>query len=155
MIPEMMIDTFFANAENFCGFLDKLNSFTTKQCRQLLIKLTEIYLDAIALQSSDFDTDYNEDTAVDRLYVNFGQYDIYNEIYNPYNDDQVVCGSLQDDFADIYNDLKIGIILYKQGLKNDAYFQWWWSFNNHWSYHAVDALRALNAIYIEECSKMQ
>ena len=147
-------NNFFLKAERFCNFLEEFNKFDLNNCYRLIIELTSLYLETMKLKTPKNISDFDISMEVDRVFIDFGEYDTYNEVYNPYYDEELVCGSLQDDFADIHNDLKIGLNLYNQGLEDEAAFQWWWSFNHHWCYHAVDALRTLNTIYIEKCDKI-
>jgi len=74
---------------------------------------------------------------------------LYWEIYDPYEDEKPVCGSLADDFADIYRDLTAGIVLYQRASREsvqEAVWQWKFGFETHWGRHAVDSLRALHCV---------
>jgi hypothetical protein len=54
-------------------------------------------------------------------------------------------GSLADDLADIYRDVKEGIDLLAAGeSENDVVWEWRFGFWSHWGTHAVDALRVIH-----------
>ncbi len=69
----------------------------------------------------------------------------YNEIFNPHDfeDKEPVTGDLHDDLADIYRDIKPGVILYKKGFIQEAAFEWKSSFGYHWGEHILSAMRAI------------
>ena len=140
------IDDFYIKAKQFCYLLEKMQVFDLNQCKKLIAEMMDIYKMALTLTDVESETSDVPEVKIDRLGISFGEYDAYWEIYNPYECDNAVCGSLSDDFADIYNDLKIGILLYEDKNVNDAAWQWKWSFDNHWCYHVADALRALNQV---------
>jgi len=55
-------------------------------------------------------------------------------------------GSLADDLADIYRDVRTGADLYEAGdLQDEIIWEWRFSFWSHWGWHAVDALRIVHA----------
>jgi hypothetical protein len=49
--------------------------------------------------------------------VNFGQFDYYWEVFDPYHLEKPVGASLKDDIEDIYKDVKKGILLYENNEK--------------------------------------
>ena len=69
----------------------------------------------------------------------------YWEVFDPYADDDPVCGDLIDDLSDIAADLKVGMKEYEAGRFGNAIFEWKFGANKHWGQHIVDALRALHA----------
>lgn len=95
--------------------MEELNKFEINKCHQIIINLTELYSKAMSLKIPEGSTDFDIHIDVDKVFVDFGKYNTYSEVYD----------------------------------------QMWWSFNFHWCYHAVDALRALNAIYTDVCSKIE
>lgn len=70
----------------------------------------------------------------------------YWEVFHPVADaaEQPVAGDLCDDLADIYRDLKDGLMIFDRGNDPLAVFQWAPSFGFHWGRHATGALRALH-----------
>jgi hypothetical protein len=78
----------------------------------------------------------------------FKRYNRYNEIYDNYNFDNIdpVQGSLSDDLADIYRDIKPGLRnwnLSSAKLRRDIVFSWKLDFEIHWGEHLTSVLRAL------------
>jgi hypothetical protein len=73
----------------------------------------------------------------------------YRIIYDPtiLTDNEPVNGTLADDFADIWRDLKNGLMHWHTATDTQRLgilYDWQVTFRNHWSLHVVDALRALN-----------
>ena len=60
--------------------------------------------------------------------------------------EQVVMLSLGDDLADIWRDLKQGLLALDAGAPpDDVIWEWRFGFYAHWGRHATEALRALHA----------
>lgn len=60
--------------------------------------------------------------------------------------DQHLTGDLHDDLADIWRDVRHGLDHYRAGERDEASWQWRFSFRSHWGYHAGEALRVLVAV---------
>ena len=135
---------FYEIARSFCKWIENTPKVEKTHYKELLCFLSELYNSALYIQDVESIDDIEVD--VERITISFGKADCYWEIFNSYECEEPVCGSLSDDFADIYKELKIGVILYEKGHINDAVWNWKWSFENHWSYHAVDAMRVLNTL---------
>ena len=59
--------------------------------------------------------------------------------------DERLVGSLADDLADIYRDLRDGFLLLAAGTpEDDVVWGWRHSFWSHWGEHAVNALRIIH-----------
>jgi hypothetical protein len=82
-----------------------------------------------------------------------GAWDQYCEIFDPNKDMDPIGGSLADDLADIYFDLKEGLALHESGESEPSQVIWEWrfSFDIHWGEHATSALRALYFRFRESC----
>jgi hypothetical protein len=65
-------------------------------------------------------------------------------MFDPYELDQPVAGSLSDDLLDVYRDVRRGLALWESRRDADAVWEWKFHFDAHWGAHAVDALRALH-----------
>ena len=80
-----------------------------------------------------------------------GPFDVYRAIFDPYEDasDAPVMGSLADDLADIYGDLKRGLEPWEAGDLDEASYEWRFGFEFHWGRHAVSALCAIFALHFE------
>lgn len=58
-------------------------------------------------------------------------------------DETAIFALLSDDLADIYSDLKYGLIFYEQKKFAEAFWQWTFHFNIHWGNHLVGAQKAI------------
>jgi hypothetical protein len=57
-------------------------------------------------------------------------------------------GSIADDLADTWRDLKQGLLALESGSPEaDVVFSWRHDFTSHWGRHAVNALAALHDFY--------
>lgn len=70
----------------------------------------------------------------------------YWEVFDPYDEEDLVLGNLADDFRDIAIDLKEGMFEYNQGRIGNAVFKWKLGLNTYWGQHIIDALRVLHVI---------
>lgn len=63
-------------------------------------------------------------------------------------DSEAIHGSLADDLADIYRDLKEGLTLtsVKEYPSRGIVFEWQYSFETHWGKHAINAIAVLHSI---------
>ena len=60
-----------------------------------------------------------------------------------------VAGSLSDDLADIWRDLKLGLLAMESDAADrsaDIAWHWRFSFESHWAQHAAGAIGGLNAL---------
>jgi hypothetical protein len=71
----------------------------------------------------------------------------YREVFDPYeaSEEEPVTGSLADDVADIYQDVRSGLLKWERGESGPALWEWRFNFEVHWGEHATGALRALHA----------
>ena len=77
--------------------------------------------------------------------------DYYWEIFEPFEEEEPkpVLGSLSDDLADIWRDLKSWLAEFDRGKvtsTSDAVWHWRFKFETHWGHHAAGAVVALNAL---------
>jgi hypothetical protein len=77
-----------------------------------------------------------------------GELDLYWQVFNPMRDKEAIRGSLTDDIADIYRDLKEGILLNqtRQAPVEEIGFDWRFGFYSHWGKHAMDSMRTIHHI---------
>lgn len=70
----------------------------------------------------------------------------YGNVCNPLEvpAGETALGDLADDLADIWRDLKEGLIMFDKGNRDAAGFSWQESFNTHWGTHAVNALAVVH-----------
>jgi hypothetical protein len=85
----------------------------------------------------------------ERLRDEFGDEDLYWLVFEPHSPDdhEALCGSVADDVADIYRNLKDGLVNLANGTDEAAVFwEWRFLFHCHWGRHAVNAISALHSI---------
>ena len=76
-----------------------------------------------------------------------GARDGYWLVHDPTDMEQYepVFGSLADDLADIYRDLREGLDAWDSSAsKDDAIWEWRFSFWSHWGAHLVDSVRTIH-----------
>lgn len=81
------------------------------------------------------------------MFKRFGSlpFNVYTRPFNPHNVEQEAfsVADLADDLADIWRELKPGVMLYEAGYIPAAVWHWQESFANHWGYHLVGAIYAI------------
>ncbi len=77
-----------------------------------------------------------------------GDWNLYSQVFDPTKDREAIDGSLADDIADIYRDLKEGLVLHHSDLAppDDILWEWRFGFYSHWGRHAMDALRTIHSL---------
>ncbi|MGA2003288.1 MAG: DUF5063 domain-containing protein [Terriglobales bacterium] len=80
------------------------------------------------------------------LKAKLGEWDLYWEVFDPTKDSEAIRGSLADDIADVYRDIKEGLGCQDLdlALQGDAIWEWRVGFYSHWGKHAIDALRTIH-----------
>ena len=74
----------------------------------------------------------------------FGNRRYYWEVFDPHEVSEPVAGDLGDDFADIYQDVKDGLVAFNAVSANEGLWHWQYSFRTHWGNHLVNSLRAIH-----------
>jgi hypothetical protein len=82
----------------------------------------------------------------DMLKEKLGDWESYRELFDPIGDTEPCGGSLADDLADIYRDLKEVLVRNESSSARpeNRIWEWQFSFNSHWGRHAIDALRVIH-----------
>jgi hypothetical protein len=155
---------FLISAQKFVDLLENEKiSFQDfmNYAHSLLLELyiTGYHLEEISLKYSDVDKQINndDDTFVkdQHLISKLGEECFYWEVFDPtYPEKEItqVQGFLEDDFGDIYRDLKRElekINLNSDEAIEDALWQLKFSFKYHWGNHCIDAMRALHYLWYE------
>jgi hypothetical protein len=88
------------------------------------------------------------------LKAKLGELDLYWQVSDPSKDHEAIHGSLADDFADIYRDLKEGLSLGEVHQVPPEANIWHWrlGYYSHWGEHAIDALRTIHFLLEEKLS---
>lgn len=142
---QIIAKNFYDAAVLFCEKFEFLSNAAYLNPSDLILLIMQIYTAAMHLPNTEPSTWQEAEMSIPPA-VSFGDWDCYWEIYDPFVLEEPVCGSLADDFSSIYCGLSKGIHLYEQGHVTDALWEWRFDFRNHWSFHAVDAIRVLNSL---------
>jgi hypothetical protein len=160
-------DRFAIIANKFCSVVDSASSIERTdlllQIYRILPKLIDeaISLPDVRLNDSDDPIEANSQPAFgaqvrlgerewldlyNLLKERLGDWDRYWQVFDPTEDDEAVFGTLADDIADIYRDLKEGLVLIEaHGTPSeDIIWNWRLLFYSHWGKHAMDALLAVH-----------
>jgi Domain of unknown function (DUF5063) len=155
-------DRFGSVADRFCSIVEAASSVKrTDLIVQLYRILPVLIAQAIALpeiKSDDGDESPNSrepsanvrlsDEQWRQLYEalkeKFADWNGYTQVFDPTTDKEATFGSLADDVADIYRDLKEGLVLHQthHGRVEDIIWEWRLLYYSHWGKHAIDALHA-------------
>jgi hypothetical protein len=73
-----------------------------------------------------------------------GERHSYSDVYNVYDDIEVIHFDLADDLAEIYRDIKDGLAGIEAGDEGGALWAWLYAFWSHWGNHSARAQRALH-----------
>ena len=91
------------------------------------------------------DTQWNE--FYELLKEKFGDWTLYLQVFDPTKDKEAIFGSLADDLADIYRDLKKVLTLREDDHSpvQNALWQWRFDYYVHRGHHAINALNAIHS----------
>ncbi len=160
-------DRFSAIAYQFCSVVDSGSSMKRAELLQKIYRILPALIgEAIALPDLDLRNDDDQTLELnqpaprakvrlsqqqwDRLYnllkEQLGDWDLYHQVFDPTEDTEATFGSLADDIADIYRDLKEGLVLSEthQAPPGDIVWEWRLGFYSHWGKHAMDALLTIH-----------
>ncbi len=153
---KQLIDDFVESAVEYCSLLEGHRQYPLgdflERVRELLPVL---YYRALRLPdvTSTHNRTYRDITheqwreMFDRLREYLGRHDQYWLIFDPVKKDVAdpnLC-NLSDDLADIWRDLKNGLLHWDGGPgSSEIVWQWRFHFHGHWSDHMAAALRTIN-----------
>jgi len=160
-------DRFGVVARRFCSVvenalgMDRTDLLT--QIYPLLPKLIDEAINLPDVELSDSDDQIEEtgrqaprvktrlnveewDKLYNALQEKLGNWDSYRHVFDPNEDDEAIMGSLADDIADIYRDLKEGLVPNEtqQPQPEEIIWKWRLLFYSHWGQHAIDALLVIH-----------
>lgn len=150
--------SFLVAANQFVSILEadnitKEDFIKQSHCALISLYSTGYKLQEIELIYSSVDSDFDREKLFDNknrnLISDLGLQAFYFEAFDPNFDKEgdLSQGWLVDDFADIYQDIKIELEKLKLGTNEateDALWQLKFSFRHHWSDHCINALRYLH-----------
>ena len=140
--------TFADEARSYCAFIEHAVELDVgRRLAMARMHLLRLYQAALALPEVEppDDVDAGPSPERPRGWAGFGDLDGYWEVFDPYEQDEPVGGSLSDDLLDVYADVRRGLDLWDRDVpKEAAIWEWRFHLEAHWGDHAVDALRALH-----------
>jgi hypothetical protein len=154
-------------AEQFCSIVDSAPGIERSELLlQVYRLLPKLISEAMALPPVELSHDRTTvsrslrlaHTAESRPYRSlqekFADWDHYLQTFDPTKQDAAIPGSLADDVADVYRDLKKGLRSKGSGPVENTIWEWRFGFYFHWGQHAIDALRVLHARFAAELGEL-
>jgi len=160
-----IVESFLSLVRQFCSVIDEASTLDRAEILARIYPLLPRLIDqAIAMPKVE-DAAESEDAKTDDdlpeksrwthderrqlfklLQEKLGIWDQYWVIFDPTKDLDAILGSLADDLADIYFDLKEGLALHESGqsVPGKVIWEWRFSFEIHWGEHALGALRTIH-----------
>lgn len=142
------IAAFVDQARQFCDFIEKASEYPlNERLTQARVRLLELYRAGLELPHVEPPAGVEAGASPEppKSWAGFGKVETYWEVFDPYEEDKPVCGSLSDDLLDIYRDVHRGLRLWDGNVpRTAALWEWRFHLDQHWGGHAVDALRALH-----------
>jgi hypothetical protein len=142
---------FINTVQKYCKWAEASPGSVEMEVFTALELLSELYFYGLKLDVAE-DWDYPDFTMLThddwvRMHKRFGSmsFQCYRSVFDPLNleGNESGIGDVCDDLADIYRDLKNGLILYET-IGEDAGLKYWQGhFSIHWGRHLTDALNAL------------
>lgn len=150
--------TFRLLAERYCAFIESSETLGRGEfIWQLAEHLVGLYAAGMKLPLPHGDDEFDAPETMtnqewhelfQRLGRKLGDTDLYSVMFDPYESgSNPVTGSLADDAADIYLELRSGLnVIAVEGGLDNAVWEWRFGFDNHWGKHAAEALYALHSL---------
>jgi hypothetical protein len=153
---------FVTVANEYCSFAERITEFSSADVIDKSVKLLSLlYLKALLLPKVEqINEEENEKfvTEFDWLYIRNGieaileDKDKFLDFFDSDMNEtpEPVTYSIAENMADIYQDLKDFLEIYKLGnedLSNDAIFECLENFKHYWGYRLVNTLRILHHLY--------
>lgn len=149
---------FLESVREYCSWAESEPKTETEEVKVAIRLLADLYSGVLVLSNNGPGNNVVAKSITkeewNKIYIRFGAlpFNYYHEFFSPYKlvEEDPVIGDLADDLADIYRDVKNGLLLYEQGHVTEALWRWSQSFSLHWGRHATSALHALHAYAADE-----
>lgn len=153
---------FRREAEQYCSLIERAASLKQEEfAAQLTASLAALLSAAARLpDATPTDTDLPDRPSHEQWSERFaevqtalGEWEAYWTTLAPYGEEaeEAVMLPLGDDLADIWRDLRQGLLALEDGASpEDVVWEWRFGFYSHWGRHATEALRALHARLAEQ-----
>ena len=143
------IKNFADLAYEYCSWAENLADPSDDDLKRAHRLLCELQLNALSLPDLDSEDTNDQLTKEDWMDVRtrFQKFNIdqYWKVFDVFADSEgpVLC-TISDDLADIYRDLKEGLILFDRGKVNEAVWEWRFNYFIHWGRHLTGAQSAIH-----------
>ncbi len=144
------IERFAEAARQYCAWAEGEFGAAQEEIRRARWLLAELHLAAIQLPDlgigKDKDATRISHEEWSRMFQKFGNLPLttYWDVFNPLEETEPIINNLADDLADIYQDVKAGLLLFQAQHFIDAAWDWRFNFQIHWGHHLVGAQRAIH-----------
>jgi hypothetical protein len=146
------VEAFAAAAEEYCAWTEGATCGRVRDARIARSLVAELFRRALDLpRIHDWDGEAPEIShdEYQRVYRRFGTlpFNYYSQCFDPLAvpAEEPGMADLADDLADIWRDVKAGLLLFRNGNGPGAAWEWRFHFDVHWGRHASGALHALQA----------
>lgn len=157
-----IFDKLVLAAQNFCDWAENEPTDTENEARIGLQNMSLLYAALLGLAGLDLpdeeDFDSEKRIPIDQwrnVYDRFDSLPItsYIDVINPLqHDDELIRTDLQEELADIYQDVAEGLALYKSGLQNDGLWHWRLTFEYHWGRRLLSVMNTLHAYFEDKAN---
>ena len=156
-IESEAVEAFVDASERYCTLIEERNvisrvSFIEKAHETLSL----LYYRSLLLPNIEPPDEFFEESISHDIWAELFRslqdllvdWEYYWDVFNPNDpqDEDPICSNLADDLADIYRDIKTGLLLWERDsleAKQKAIWQWRFSFWAHTGQHINGALRAI------------
>lgn len=159
-VDEAHLDAFAAAAEEYCAWAEGEAGGPLHEARMARTLVAELFRRALDLRQVDGDGEgpHISDDEYHAVYRRLGvlPFNYYSECFQPLivPAEEPVTADLADDLADIWRDVKAGLLPFRNGNRAAAAWRWRFHFDVHWAHHATAALYALQAWFSEHAHEL-
>jgi len=147
----LFYDQFRRHAQRFVSLVERGEALPTRSFLvEVATALAELCAVALTLPDIESETHTKPDveiatpSVVKTLRNRLGKADEHWEVFDPTKKDEPLKRSLAEDIANIYGDLKHGLLLTAHGAStSEVLSHWRQAFSTHWGMHATGAMRAI------------
>ena len=141
MVTKEIIE-FYESSKRICYYLTD-TVIRQENVEELLLLLLDLYGKGLLLLDVEPDSVDNHTKSETISDIRIEIPTCYWEVFDPWTEEEMVCGDLYDDLTDIRHDLMKGIIEYEAGYINNAVFNWKLFHRSHYGNHIVATMKAL------------
>jgi hypothetical protein len=153
------VAAFVAEARRYCALIEGVEPTGTRSFqKECLTVLLALYQRLLLVPMADPEEpelagriSHEEWQAIRDRTATRTEHDLYWEVFEPFARDKPdpIYGSISDDLADIWREVRVGLLTFDSGKPNcvqSAVWHWRFSFGFHWGHHLADAIRAFTAL---------